>query len=177
MVFMVMKVLFVQVFIVFHVQASNMTAILADAKATLKALLLKESKQLCGSADIFELLTLQANKRVTLWDKIFKIADTEVDELQKLLDETEERLNAAKAEYKKVSEEAKPPMTPADVVPMITKALHEANFAVGGSEADAVSNAIKSRCGKLTGRRLKRVGVTTSPLHVRLPYILLQLWV
>jgi len=51
-------------------------------------------------------------------------------------------------------------MTPADVVPMITKALHEANFAVGGSEADAVSNAIKSRCGKLTGRRLKRVGIT-----------------
>jgi len=160
MVFLVIKVLLAQIFFAFHVQASNMTAILADAKATLSALLQKESKQLCGSADIYNLLTLQANKRVTLWDKIFKIADQEVDDLQRLLDETEAQLNAAKAEYKKLTEEGKPQMSVADFVPMITKALHEANFAVGGSEADAVNNAIKSKCGKLVGRRLSRAGVT-----------------
>merc|ERR1712060_67218 len=91
MVSSLLKTLLLQGFITFHVRADSMTSILAGAEDELKKLFEQEKKQLCGSQEIHKLLTdvpSKSNNRVATWSKIEKIASTENDRLNKLIEET-----------------------------------------------------------------------------------------
>lgn len=161
MVLSVMRALLLQVFFTFHVygRSDRMAAIMANAEDTLRELLKKEGKQLCGSMEIHKLLTMQASKRVTLWSKIDAIAAAELADLQRLLDDAEEQIATYKAAIAKKKSEEKPEMAVEEIAAMIKKALFEAGFDAA-SEDEALNSAKLSKCGKARRREQRKLGIS-----------------
>jgi len=159
MVSSLMKTLLLQGFIIIRVKAESIGSILAGAEDVLRDLLVKEKKELCGSTEIHTLLSdvpSKSNNRVALWGKIDKIAETKLTELDKLISETQARLEEAQEELAQKKGEEKPEMESEFIKQFLMKALFAGGFDPA-SEDQAVANAKMSACRMLSPRKCKKI--------------------